>query len=617
MCFRKLRSIYNKAQTICPDLIAPRVLPLGTLILIILIAATPSCSPSSLNSTPLPISTFHPKPTSQPTNVPNNIFYVDNETGSDSNSGSSPEKPWKTVGKVSEFSFQPGDLILFRRGQVWRESLTLPVSGTSTAPITIGAYGDEILPQPTFSGADIVAGWDLHGGYIYEAKLPHNTGNPQAFENGVRLARVNNLSNMTAGSFYHDIENKVIYVWTTDSQNPTNKVEYSIRIWGLESNGKNHWRINNLKFTQFIRSGVSFRQVDGSSDIQLDGITSNWNGLRGFDFGGYTVNNINDVIIINSIAHDNIGEGFWIGKGKNNGVDGCVSYNNGKDLANGYDTFTAGTNFTIGYGAVNNFIRNSHSYNAYGGSTDSVDVEWEDPIYSQPIGSIIEGNLIENHIDQHDTARDAGINSIWRNNIFIPGSSTNSNTVFRVWNGANGTRIYNNTFHRTIPGGAILRIERAENITVNNNILYAVMGRAIDVTPEGQNGFVSDYNIFIGQLTWGEIAYPLSQWKSITGHDIHSVSSNPQFNNPEVSDYSLRSNSPAIDQGLAIIDVKSDFNGILRPQGKGYDIGAIEYTNPKSIMITKLCHDITDSWGYSKLHKLLITWVQITPKLIL
>ena len=52
-------------------------------------------------------------------------YYVDNTAGNDSNSGTSPSTAWKTVARVNQASFAPGDQILFKRGGIWREQLTI------------------------------------------------------------------------------------------------------------------------------------------------------------------------------------------------------------------------------------------------------------------------------------------------------------------------------------------------------------------------------------------------------------------------------------------------------------------------------------------------------------
>ncbi len=47
-------------------------------------------------------------------------YYVSYSTGSDSNDGLSPEKPWKTIDKVSNTTLPAGSVVLFKRGDIWR-----------------------------------------------------------------------------------------------------------------------------------------------------------------------------------------------------------------------------------------------------------------------------------------------------------------------------------------------------------------------------------------------------------------------------------------------------------------------------------------------------------------
>ena len=46
-------------------------------------------------------------------------YYVAND-GDDENEGVSPEKPWKTLAKVSCAPLQVGDGVLFKRGELFR-----------------------------------------------------------------------------------------------------------------------------------------------------------------------------------------------------------------------------------------------------------------------------------------------------------------------------------------------------------------------------------------------------------------------------------------------------------------------------------------------------------------
>ncbi len=57
-------------------------------------------------------------------------YYVD-PAGSNGNNGLTPQTAWRTLLKVGISTFQPGDVILFKRDGVWNEWLTPPSSGAA------------------------------------------------------------------------------------------------------------------------------------------------------------------------------------------------------------------------------------------------------------------------------------------------------------------------------------------------------------------------------------------------------------------------------------------------------------------------------------------------------
>lgn len=48
-----------------------------------------------------------------------NIYYVDSVNGDDSYSGTSELRPWKSLTKLNQHTFKPGDQILFKAGTVY------------------------------------------------------------------------------------------------------------------------------------------------------------------------------------------------------------------------------------------------------------------------------------------------------------------------------------------------------------------------------------------------------------------------------------------------------------------------------------------------------------------
>ena len=69
-------------------------------------------------------------------------YYVSNN-GNDDADGLTPATAWQTIDRVNAETFIPGDKLLFERGGKWDDKTLSPKgSGTETAYITIGAYGD-------------------------------------------------------------------------------------------------------------------------------------------------------------------------------------------------------------------------------------------------------------------------------------------------------------------------------------------------------------------------------------------------------------------------------------------------------------------------------------------
>jgi Right handed beta helix region len=75
-------------------------------------------------------------------------YYV-SPTGSDSNNGTSPGTPIQTLGRASGLPLNPGDQVLLERGASFSGKLAVWKSGTSSSPITIGAYGSGGKPVVT------------------------------------------------------------------------------------------------------------------------------------------------------------------------------------------------------------------------------------------------------------------------------------------------------------------------------------------------------------------------------------------------------------------------------------------------------------------------------------
>lgn len=84
------------------------------------------------------------------------IFYVDPSSTSSTANGSLAN-PWKTLAQVNSnmSQFNPGDQILFRKGQSFTGTLSITRSGTAGNPITFGTYGTGTDPLFWGTGATV------------------------------------------------------------------------------------------------------------------------------------------------------------------------------------------------------------------------------------------------------------------------------------------------------------------------------------------------------------------------------------------------------------------------------------------------------------------------------
>ena len=73
-------------------------------------------------------------------------YYVNSETGNDANNGKSESQPWKTLWKVNQHNFKPGDKILFASGTSYEGVLKPQGSGKKGKVIQINKYGEGANP---------------------------------------------------------------------------------------------------------------------------------------------------------------------------------------------------------------------------------------------------------------------------------------------------------------------------------------------------------------------------------------------------------------------------------------------------------------------------------------
>ena len=75
-------------------------------------------------------------------------YYISSQ-GNDSNSGTSNLVAWKSITKLNSSILQPGDSVLFRRGDTFNGEIVVRQSGTPKKPIVFSAYGNGLMPVIT------------------------------------------------------------------------------------------------------------------------------------------------------------------------------------------------------------------------------------------------------------------------------------------------------------------------------------------------------------------------------------------------------------------------------------------------------------------------------------
>lgn len=225
------------------------------------------------------------------------VHYLDCEKGNDALDSLTPGSAWKSLARVNDYTFQPGDSLLVKRGSVCSGMLGPKGSGSDGRPIRLDAYGTGALPKIIGTGQQ--AGIKLQDQQYWEvAHLDVTGGNP-----------------------------------------------YGVFITGTASHLK-HFRLTDLvvhdvtgvpktKQTGLVVIGADEKAPVIFDDIVIDGITAynttQWAGIvvTGGIYAATGSPRGADITIRNSIVHDMAGDGILLSLAKNGVIERNVSWNTG------------------------------------------------------------------------------------------------------------------------------------------------------------------------------------------------------------------------------------------------------------------------------------------------
>jgi Right handed beta helix region len=501
-------------------------------------------------------------PIAVPVNLrdPGSNHYVDFNSGHDTNSGTSPASPWKTLTKVNSTTFQPGDYILFKSGAVWSGQLSPKGSGTAEHPIVIDKYGGDALPM--INGAGLAEDavllknqeyWEIRN---LEAT---NTGTTPALRRGVDVVAENigdlhhiYLQNLRVHDVNGTNKEKVnggIHYRSIGDVKPSRFIDLRIegnRIWHVDRSGIFGWSTHWTRSKWYPSLGVVIRNNllddiggDGIVNVATDGALVEYN-----------------LVSRASQRSQDYNVGIWPWSADNTVIQYNEVYGtSGQHDAEGFDS---------DWNSRNTVIQYNYSHDNEGGFLLICNEGSQSPNDSAGnVGTIVRYNISQN--DHHRGIKLSGPvkNTLIYNNTIYVGKNENVDIVLHTdWTGwASDTHFYNNIFY--VEGKA----QFGYGVTGNPDGSYESAPG-----PGKSTNNVYDRNVYYG-------VEPVD--------DPHAFTANPWLLNPghagigrqTASAYKPTAYSGAIASGKLIENNGGqDFFGTVVPQCGNTDRGAIEAT---------------------------------------
>jgi hypothetical protein len=267
------------------------------------------------------------------------VYYVDATHGNNSWNGlagaytAGTTGPWKTIAKVNSAPLHAGDIVLFARGELWREKL-VPKSGSASGVVTYGAYGTGA--KPLLMGSieeDSTTNWTNVGTNLWSttAQFSYDVGNI-IFNNSTCGRKRWVLADSTSspdsyhtglhnqGDFYYDTNSshKVIVYSTSNPASYYSDIELALNRRIVDEGGQSYVTYQNLALEYGGAHGIGGANTAyitvSNCDISFIG-----GSLLGYDSYGNPVRFGNGIEFWAN-AHDNVVVGCKIWEVYDTGV---------------------------------------------------------------------------------------------------------------------------------------------------------------------------------------------------------------------------------------------------------------------------------------------------------
>jgi hypothetical protein len=430
------------------------------------------------------------------------LTYYISSLGSDSQTGTSIAKAWRSIKKVNATTFKAGDRILFEAGQTFSGSLVLQGAGTASLPIVVSSYG---------SGPATIASGTASGFYSYNAS-------------GIELRR---LTFVGAGRLTSTSSGVVFYL-------------------DAVATNLSYLRLDSLDVSGYRNSGISvgsWKGASGYSDVRITNSQVHANGETGLssfseDLAGHHQWYVGKVQAFDNsgradVTNTNTGSGIILA-----GIDGalienCLAYHNGWLNANP----SGGPVGIWGYCCNNLTIQKSESHHNSSGTThDGGGFDLDGGCTN----SVLQYNYSHDNggpgylLAQYDDAPPMHDVTI-RYNVSKDDARRDSQGAIHVWSsGANGgiqrATIHNNTVmlspptDGSSPKAILITSAGFSDLAIRNNVLQTTGGLQV-LSTVSTNSLSLQGNCYWNPtklaIDWNGTSYTdLASWRTATGQEL-------------------------------------------------------------------------------------------------